>query len=160
MYVLYRLAWVNNPCKSHLPGVRVEIWLTDHIPGPHRWHGRRPITVHRRPVQHRDHDVLYPLRRFPPTPDRTPRLPHRVPTASLTTNLIATQQIIFQFPANIVIRKLGAALWLSSLVVAWGGVTVGMGFTTDWTQLLGCRIILGVLEAGYFPGCVFLLSCW
>lgn len=58
------------------------------------------------------------------------------------------------------IRKLGAALWLSSLVIAWGAVTIGMGFTTHWTQLLGCRIILGVLEAGYFPGCVFLLSCW
>ena len=55
--------------------------------------------------------------------------------------------IIFQFPANIVIRKLGAAKWLGSLVTTWGGVTVGMGFLTDWTQLLGTRIILGVLEA-------------
>lgn len=55
--------------------------------------------------------------------------------------------IIFQFPANIVIRKLGAANWLGGLVTAWGGVTVGMGFLTDWTQLLGCRIILGILEA-------------
>ena len=54
--------------------------------------------------------------------------------------------IIFQFPANIVIRKLGAAKWLGGLVTTWGGVTVGMGFLTDWTQLLGCRIILGVLE--------------
>lgn len=79
---------------------------------------------------------------------------------SLVTMMFFIPYVIFQFPANIVIRKLGAALWLSSLVVAWGGVTIGMGFTTDWTQLLGCRVLLGVLEAGYFPGCVFLLSCW
>ena len=69
-------------------------------------------------------------------------------------------QVIFQFPANIVIRKLGAAIWLPSLVIAWGAVTIGQAFTTHWTQLLGCRVLLGVLEAGYFPGCVFLLSCW
>lgn len=30
----------------------------------------------------------------------------------------------------------------------------------DWGQLVGLRVLLGVLEAGYFPGCVYLLSCW
>lgn len=79
---------------------------------------------------------------------------------SLITMIFFVPYVIFQFPANIVIRRLGAALWLSSLVIAWGAVTIGMGFTTHWTQLLGCRVLLGVLEAGYFPGCVFLLSCW
>jgi MFS family permease len=85
--------------------------------------------------------------------------------------------VIFQFPANIAIRKFGAANWLSCLVIAWGIVSIGMGFTKEWTQLMGCRVILGVLEvrnlnlclrliinnsfkAGYYPGCVFLLSCW
>jgi MFS family permease len=68
--------------------------------------------------------------------------------------------ILFQFPANIIIRHLGPAVWLPSLVICWGGVTIGMGFTTTWLQALGCRVILGVLEAGYYPGCVFLLSCW
>lgn len=65
---------------------------------------------------------------------------------SLTSMMFFVPYVIFQFPANIVIRKLGAALWLSSLVICWGGVSIGMGFTTTWTQLLGCRIILGVLE--------------
>jgi MFS family permease len=79
---------------------------------------------------------------------------------SILTMIFFIPYIIFQFPANIFIRKLGPALWLPSLVVCWGGVTIGMGFTTHWTQALGCRIILGVLEAGFYPGCVFLLSCW
>jgi hypothetical protein len=35
-----------------------------------------------------------------------------------------------------------------------------MGFVKDWGQLVVTRVLLGVLEAGYFPGCVYLLSCW
>lgn len=79
---------------------------------------------------------------------------------SILTMIFFIPYIIFQFPANLIIRKLGPAVWLPSLVVCWGAVTIGMGFTTTWTQALGCRVILGVLEAGYYPGCVFLLSCW
>lgn len=79
---------------------------------------------------------------------------------SILTMIFFIPYIIFQFPANIVIRKLGPALWLPSLVVIWGAVTIGMGFVTSWTQALGLRVLLGVLEAGYYPGCVFLLSCW
>ncbi|KAK3060502.1 hypothetical protein LTS18_008402, partial [Coniosporium uncinatum] len=79
---------------------------------------------------------------------------------SLVSMMFFVPYVIFQFPANIAIRRLGAALWLSSLVVAWGAVCVGMGFIETWEQLLGCRVILGVLEAGFYPGCVFLLSCW
>lgn len=35
-----------------------------------------------------------------------------------------------------------------------------MGFSKNWGQMVGLRVLLGVLEAGYFPGCVYLLSCW
>jgi MFS family permease len=49
---------------------------------------------------------------------------------------------------------------LPSLAVSWGIVTLGVGFTTKWTQLIACRILLGVLESGFYPGCIFLLSCW
>ncbi|KAK5087990.1 hypothetical protein LTS08_004948 [Lithohypha guttulata] len=79
---------------------------------------------------------------------------------SLVTMMFFVPYIIFQFPANIMIRKLGAGIWLPSLVVAWGALCIGIGFTNRWTELLGCRILLGILEAGYYPGCVFLLSCW
>lgn len=70
---------------------------------------------------------------------------------SLVSMIFFVPYVIFQFPANIAIRKLGAALWLSCLVVLWGCVSIGMGFSKEWTQLLGCRVILGVLEAGYYP---------
>ncbi|KAF2642298.1 MFS general substrate transporter [Massarina eburnea CBS 473.64] len=79
---------------------------------------------------------------------------------SILTMIFFVPYVIFQFPANIIIRKLGPAIWLPSLVVLWGATSIGLGFVTDWKQALGCRVILGVLEAGYYPGCVFLLSCW
>lgn len=71
---------------------------------------------------------------------------------SIITMIFFVPYVICQFPANIVIRKIGAGLWLPSLVVAWGILCIGIGFTNRWTELLGCRIILGVLEAGYYPG--------
>ena len=79
---------------------------------------------------------------------------------TLITMIFFVPYVIFQFPANIIIRKLGACLWLSSLVCAWGVVCIGIGFNQNWRETMGCRVLLGVLEAGYYPGCIFLLSCW
>lgn len=35
-----------------------------------------------------------------------------------------------------------------------------VAFLTDWKQLAACRVLLGLLEAGFFPGCVYLIQCW
>lgn len=37
---------------------------------------------------------------------------------------------------------------------------IGMGFVKNWSQLAALRVVLGVLEAGFFPSCVYLLSTW
>ncbi|KAL4889881.1 major facilitator superfamily domain-containing protein [Aspergillus ambiguus] len=68
--------------------------------------------------------------------------------------------VIFQPPMTIITRKLGPTLFLGTIVISWGAILVGMGFTKDWKQMLACRVLLGLLEAGYFPGCVYLLSSW
>ena len=57
-------------------------------------------------------------------------------------------QIIFELPSNLLIRKVGPRVLLSSITIAWGAVMLGMGFVTDWTQLLACRFLLGLLESG------------
>ena len=79
---------------------------------------------------------------------------------SLVSMIFFVPYVICQFPANIAIRKIGAGIWLPSLVIAWGIVSIGIGFNKRWTDLVACRILLGILEAGYYPGCIFLLSCW
>jgi len=37
---------------------------------------------------------------------------------------------------------------------------IGMGFVKDWQTMAGLRVVLGILEAGFFPSCVYLLSTW
>lgn len=64
--------------------------------------------------------------------------------------------ILFELPSNLVLKRLGARNWLSFIVIAWGAVMTGMAFVTDWRQLVACRVLLGVLESGFFPGCVSL----
>ncbi|KAJ5834213.1 Major facilitator superfamily domain general substrate transporter [Penicillium robsamsonii] len=79
---------------------------------------------------------------------------------SITVLMFFVPYIIFQPPMTIIIRKLGPTYFLSSIIVCWAGIMIGMGFVQDWGALVGARVLLGVLEAGYFPGCVYLLSCW
>ncbi|GAA5881185.1 hypothetical protein JCM16303_004834 [Sporobolomyces ruberrimus] len=79
---------------------------------------------------------------------------------SIITLVFFVPYIIFELPSNLLIRKVGPRVLLSAITVLWGAVMLGMGFVTDWTQLLACRFLLGLLESGFFPGCVFLISCW
>jgi len=67
---------------------------------------------------------------------------------------------IFEIPSNIVLRKVGAANWLAFLCFSWGVVVLGAGFTQKWWEVVICRALLGLFEAGFFPGCVYLISCW
>lgn len=67
---------------------------------------------------------------------------------------------LFELPSNIILRKVGTAKWLGSIVVSWGLVMLGMGFAKHWWQIAILRTMLGFFEAGFFPGCVYLISCW
>ncbi|PTB42494.1 uncharacterized protein TrAFT101_008416 [Trichoderma asperellum] len=69
--------------------------------------------------------------------------------------------ILMQVPSNLVLNKLGKpSLYLPSCMVAWGIVSTATAATTTFGGLLACRLLLGVIEAAYFPGCLYLLSCW
>lgn len=65
--------------------------------------------------------------------------------------------MIFQPPSTVIIRKIGPRLFLSTITLAWGAVMIGFGFSPSYQVLLALRLLLGVFEAGYFPGCVYLL---
>lgn len=67
---------------------------------------------------------------------------------------------IFEIPSNFVIRRLGARWWLSFLIVSWGCCVLGMGFIRNWTLLTVLRALLGIFEAGLFPGAVFIIGTW
>lgn len=68
--------------------------------------------------------------------------------------------VVFQPPSTILIRRIGPRLHLAAITLFWGAVLIGMGFVSSFGQLAGLRAVLGGLEAGFFPGCVYLLSTW
>ncbi|KAK5073426.1 hypothetical protein LTR70_010250 [Exophiala xenobiotica] len=68
--------------------------------------------------------------------------------------------VFLQPPATVVLRKVGPRIFLPLIVILWGLTTIGIGFVKVWTDLIPLRLLLGVFEAGFFPGCAYLLSCW
>lgn len=67
---------------------------------------------------------------------------------------------ILQPLATIMLRKIGPSIFLPTISLLWGAVMLGSGFVHKWIDLIAIRILIGVLEAGFFPGCAYLLSCW
>jgi MFS family permease len=76
---------------------------------------------------------------------------------SIVTLVFFTTYIVFQFPSTIIIKKIGPRIHLSSITMTWGFIMIGMGFMKTWQELAALRIVLGILEAGFFPGSVYLL---
>lgn len=79
---------------------------------------------------------------------------------SVVTIVFFASYIVFQPPATVICRHLGPRNFLSFIVIAWGAVMIGMGFARSYGAMIGLRVLLGVLEAGFFPSCVYLLSTW
>ncbi|KAH8687101.1 major facilitator superfamily domain-containing protein [Tricladium varicosporioides] len=79
---------------------------------------------------------------------------------SLIVLIFFIPYVLFQPPATVVLRKVGPRIFLSAITILWGACMICFGFVKKWDQMLGLRVILGVLEAGFFPGCAYLLSCW
>lgn len=66
----------------------------------------------------------------------------------------------FGIPSNFVIERLGPRRWISSIMIAWGLVTLCMCFVHDQNTFFALRLILGIAEAGFFPGMLLYLTYW
>ena len=66
----------------------------------------------------------------------------------------------FQVPSNLVLRRIGARRWISTLMVIWGIVSSAMLFIDSPKTFYSLRFLLGAAEAGFFPGVVFYLRSW
>lgn len=62
--------------------------------------------------------------------------------------------IAFEVPCNILLKKMRPSVFLSVIIIGWGIVTIGMGCVKTYGGLIACRMLIGALEAGFFPGCV------
>ena len=68
--------------------------------------------------------------------------------------------ILLEVPSNLALHKFGARRWLSRIMVSWGIVALLFTWVQNFEQLVVLRFLLGVAEAGFFPGAILFLSLW
>jgi MFS family permease len=64
------------------------------------------------------------------------------------------------FPSNLILHRVGAKLWISFLLVGWGLASMATMFVTGSASFYALRLLLGVMEAGFFPGTILYLTYW
>ena len=67
---------------------------------------------------------------------------------------------IFEIPSNLMLHKFGARVWLTRIIITWGCIAGLTALVHNVTQLYVLRFLLGLAEAGYFPGIVLYLTYW
>jgi MFS family permease len=67
---------------------------------------------------------------------------------------------IFEVPSNMLLERVGARIWLTRIMITWGLVVAATAFTTDATTFYVFRFLLGVAEAGFFPGVLYYFTKW
>jgi ACS family tartrate transporter-like MFS transporter len=78
----------------------------------------------------------------------------------LAAGLFFIGYFLFEVPSNVALAKFGARRWIARILVTWGILAVAMGFVQNDVQLYIIRFLLGVAEAGFFPGIIIYLSFW
>ena len=68
--------------------------------------------------------------------------------------------VVFEVPSNLILTRVRPSRYLPGIMFLWGAVTIGMGFTPSYEALVGFRFVMGMLEAGFAPGILMLLSSW
>ncbi|KAK2616014.1 hypothetical protein N8I77_002733 [Diaporthe amygdali] len=69
--------------------------------------------------------------------------------------------LLMQIPSNLFLNKLGKpALYLPACMIVWGIISAATASCYNAAGLLAVRFFLGFVEAAYFPGCLYYLSCW
>ena len=66
----------------------------------------------------------------------------------------------FEVPSNVALKKFGARKWIARIMVSWGIVSGCMIFVTNAFNFNALRFLLGIDEAGFFPGVIFYLTLW
>jgi len=74
--------------------------------------------------------------------------------------IFAFGYFLFEVPSNLILAKLGARRWIARILVTWGLVSAGMALTQGPNSFYALRFLLGVAEAGFFPGIILYLTYW
>ena len=67
---------------------------------------------------------------------------------------------LFEVPSNLIMERVGARWWIARIMITWGLISAGTAFVTGPTSFIVMRFLLGVAEAGFFPGILLYLTYW
>jgi MFS family permease len=81
-------------------------------------------------------------------------------TYALGAGLFFVGYSLCGFPSNLILHRIGAKFWISFLMVGWGLASMATMFVTGSTSFYLLRLVLGVMEAGFFPGTILYLTYW
>jgi ACS family tartrate transporter-like MFS transporter len=68
--------------------------------------------------------------------------------------------ILFEVPSNLALQKFGARIWIARIMISWGLVATAMALVHSETSFYALRLLLGIAEAGFFPGIILFLTYW
>lgn len=78
----------------------------------------------------------------------------------LGSGLFFVGYALFEVPSNVLMQKYGARAWLTRIMGTWGIVAAAMAFVWNDTSFYVLRFLLGIAEAGFFPGVVYYFTQW
>jgi ACS family tartrate transporter-like MFS transporter len=67
---------------------------------------------------------------------------------------------LFEVPSNLAMHRFGARIWLARIMITWGIVAAATTFVVGPNSFYAVRLVLGIAEAGFFPGVIFFLTIW
>ena len=67
---------------------------------------------------------------------------------------------VFEIPSNLALYRFGARRWLARIMISWGILSAGTAFVTGPGSFYAVRLLLGIAEAGFFPGVTFFIAAW
>lgn len=67
---------------------------------------------------------------------------------------------LFEVPSNLILHRVGARRWIARIMITWGLIAAGMAWVEGPASFYVMRFLLGVAEAGFFPGMIYYISLW
>jgi len=67
---------------------------------------------------------------------------------------------VFEIPSNLLLYRFGARRWIARIMISWGLVSAATAFVVGPNSFYTLRLLLGITEAGFFPGVTFFLAAW
>ena len=68
--------------------------------------------------------------------------------------------IVFEIPSNLALQRFGARIWIARIMISWGLIACAMALVRGETSFYVSRLLLGIAEAGFFPGIILYLTYW